>query len=169
MGKKMKVDYEYWPEDGESYACITKGGRWWQATSQLQPEDADIQSSFVGGHYAELKAFRKYIKEEVKNSRKKLKALKGLYFEITQLREFEAEKHSRTNRFMRKKIHMLEKEVAEGEAYIEQLTKNFFSIVEGREQVVRQYIPQTLEKIETNKKNQEAFKNLEKMLNNQED
>lgn len=128
----MKLITNYDEELGISRATLFVENNLFAGMTFLREEDADVASSFAGCQFAEIKAKIKYLKHLYKRENLKLQAIKNLYHQITQLKEFEYDEHTRTCRHIRKQIHIKTQEVNNIKDYYEYLQKEYPNIVDKR-------------------------------------
>lgn len=127
---KLKSDYN--PETGFSIVAIQKGSRTYLGMTKLHDEDRDVASSYAGCTFAEIKARIAMAKDDYKTEGAKLETLENLYGQMTQLRNWENEKHSRMARYTRKMIKMQTKKVEELRAIYLNLKKGYPEMVDNR-------------------------------------
>lgn len=153
---KTKIESYYDPILGRSYADIYRNGECYMAEVIISPEDEDVKSSFAGCYFAEYKARIKMLKGKLKEKKKAYSILENMYFNITQLREFDANR--RENRFFRKQLYIKKNEIKNLQNLINYMQTNYLTVVSERLEMSRTKIPEILNAINEKKKIQEALK-----------
>ena len=133
---KMNLIFsEFNKETGVSVAEIeTPLGRF-RGRSVLWEEDKDIVSNFAGCNYAELKAIRKALKEEIKHLNFKIKVLTDFKKVLMNLKNYNPD--SVENKRLRKEIYLYEKKKKEIQNTIADVTNAMLKGMEERPEKIK--------------------------------
>ena len=132
--KTKLIDSGYFPKTGVSSAVIKTKYGLFAGASSLREEDKEVESSFRGCQYAEMKAIRKAYKAEIKEIDLKIKTLKDFEKVLKNMKEYN--ENSFEAKRLRKEIYLYQKKKAKIKETIEAITRTMLGGMESYPQEV---------------------------------
>ena len=132
--KTKLIDSGYFPKTGVSSAVIKTKYGLFAGASSLREEDKEVESSFRGCQYAEIKAIRKAYKAEIKELNLKIKTLQDFEKVLKNMKEYN--EHSFEAKRLRKEIYLYQKKKAKIKETIEAITRTMLGGMESYPQEV---------------------------------
>lgn len=126
--KTKLIQSNFFPETGISSAIIDTKYGLFSGVSTLREEDLEIQSSFRGCQYAEIKAIRKAYKAEIKELNLKIKTLQDFEKVLKNMKEYN--EHSFEAKRLRKEIFLYQKKKKEIQETIADITQTLLKGME---------------------------------------
>lgn len=118
----------YCEETGLSFAVINTKLGIFSDISTLREEDKEVESSFKGCQYAEIKAIKRAYKEEIKQLNFKIKALQDFEKVLKNMKEYD--EYSFEARRLRKEIFLYQKKKKEIQTAIAAITDSMLKEME---------------------------------------
>lgn len=126
--KTKLIDSGYFPKTGVSSAVIKTKYGLFAGVSSLREEDKEVESSFRGCQYAEIKAIRKAYKAEIKELNLKIKTLQDFEKVLKNMKEYN--EHSFEAKRLRKEIFLYQKKKKEIQETIADITQTLLKGME---------------------------------------
>lgn len=133
--KYKLINSNYDKNSGISIATIATNEGLFTGQSKLLDCDKDIESSFAGCEYAEIKAELKYLRYKRKLIKNQLKGLNDFYKNICKSKKFNEKGFEATR--LRHRMEELANQIKELTAFIKTGEENFLKYVEQREKIVK--------------------------------
>lgn len=128
----------YNPETGISTATINTELGKFIGESKLHEEDKDIESTFAGCHYAEMRALIKYMKKHIEILKYEIKGIEKV--EKAMMNKKEYLHNSSEARTLRKQKKILEKERDEWKSRVGSLHQKMYDMMKNRRKTLGEMI-----------------------------
>lgn len=137
MGMSL-IEAKYNQETGVSIVTINTDLGKFTGSAKLHEEDKDIESSFAGYHYAEMRAIIKYFKKHIEILKYQIKGIEKC--EKAMMNKKDYNHNSSEARTLRKQKYILNKEKEAWKGRVESLHQKMYDMMQNRRKLLGEMI-----------------------------